>query len=805
MSSRIYLFGEFRFVPSARELWRGRVRVELPRRTFECIEYLIAHRGRAIGRDELVDAIFGRANVSDAQLGQVVLRARRALDDDGHAQRRIRTVAGYGYRWVAEVRTVEADAHETPVVVETHAATSAAGGNPSAVIVVADAAPAMAMSRDGLRSRWLAGLACALLLVVAGAVAWSMRWPWRDAARTTADDSLIVLPLQVDGLREDGWVRLGTMDLVADRLREAGFSVPPSENVLGLLGASSPSAQIDAAALRAAAGVRLVVRGKAVRSASGWRVELAATRADGIAVPVAFAAGDPVHAARGASDLLLAALGRTPRHDDERDIELDETLQRARAAMLANELDTARTILTASPQLAQAPERLAFHLAQVDVRAGQLDRAEAALTRVLAQPATAGDARFHAQVLTARGSVRMRGGAFDASGRDFEAAIALLTPAGPALERGHARAGRANSRVAEHRYAEALADFAAARIDLESAGDALAVARVDANLGMLELYRGRPAAALGYLSSAADRFQTFGALHELLIDLTGLIDAQLALLQRDEAWLSVERAWALRERITDPDQRVDLLLDRAQVLMGLGRYREAAAAITQANASATSGNRVLTARLRALDAELAWRQGRWREAADTAAVALAAWPVAGADGDRAAVQLIRQRALLALGDSDAAAMVLDRRRRPPERAPEQSGSVADAIAMAEWSQHSGDTAAATRWFVHAEASADARGVPADIIAVARAYAPVLLAAGERERAVASIGRVAPWAARDFDCALLQLQLFHQLDQREPWFNALQLAQRLAGEREIPAAWLTPRQLDDAAVRLSERE
>ena len=798
MSSSVYFFGGFRFVPSARELWRGGVRVELPRRTFECIEHLIAQRDRAIGRDELVDAVFGRSNVSDAQLGQVVLRARRVLDDDGNAQRRIRTIAGYGYRWVAEVQVANADAHAVD-------AADAAAPAPGAHAVVAPIEPPIVISHGGLQLRRIARFACALLFVVAAALAWWMQRLPGGSARTMASDSLIVLPLQVDGLREDGWVRLGAMDLIADRLREAGFSVPPSENVLGLLSASSPGAQTDAAALRVSAGVRLVVRGRAMRSAGGWKVELVATHADGITVPVEFGASDAVHAARGASDLLLAALGRTPRADDEREVGLDETLQRARAAMLANELDTARAILTASPKLTQAPERLAFHLAQIDLRAGQLDRADATLTHILAQPTAAGDARFHAQVLTARGAARMRGGAFAQSGRDFDAAIALLTPKGSALELGHARAGRANSRVPEHRYAEALADFAAARIDLESAGDALGVARVDANLGMLELYRGRPAAALGYLSGAADRFQTFGALHELLIDLTGLIDAQLAMLQRDEAWASVERAWALRERITDPDQRVDLLLDRAQVLTGLGRYREAVAAIAQANASATSGNQVLMARLHSLDAELAWRQGRWRDAADTAAVALSAWPAAGADGDRAAIELIRQRALLALGEIDAAAQLLDRTRRPSEQASESSGSVADAIAMAEWSQHRGDTAEATAWFLSAAAHADARGVPADVIAVARAYAPILLAAGEREQAVAVIGRVAPWATRDFDCALLQLQLFHQLDQREPWFKALQQVQRLAGERAIPAAWLTPRQLDAGALQLSADE
>src|SRR5690242_2377237 len=147
MASEIHLFGEFRFVPSARELWRGERRIELPRRTFECLEYLIAHRDRAVGRDELVAAVFGRPNVSDAQLGQIVLRTRRAVDDDGNAQHAIRTIAGFGYRWVAET-VVTAD--------------DSAG----AVPVARSAAP------KSRRRFALAAIAAALMLATVGAATW---------------------------------------------------------------------------------------------------------------------------------------------------------------------------------------------------------------------------------------------------------------------------------------------------------------------------------------------------------------------------------------------------------------------------------------------------------------------------------------------------------------------------------------------------------------------------------------------------------------------------------------------------------
>ena len=780
MTSEVHVFGEFRFVPSARELWRGERRVELPRRTFECLEYLIAHRDRAVGRDELVAAVFGRTNVSDAQLGQIVLRTRRAVDDDGNAQHAIRTIAGFGYRWVAQTIVTAAD--------------------------TAAAAPIALPTTPRPRRRFaLAAIAASLVLASAGTAGWlafrEHHAPAPPGAREALHaDSLVVLPIEVNGLREDGWVRLGAMDLVADRLREAGMTVPPSESVLTLLRAGDDTP--DAGAIRTTTAARLVVRGKATHDAAGWTVHLRAEPPEGIAVPVEFAGGDAVAAARGASDLLLAALGHALPPDAERASAFDETLQRARAAMLANELDTARAILTASPELAEAPGQLDYRLAQVDVRAGALDRAESALDKVLDLPATATDPDFRAQVLNARGSTRIRRGAFADGGRDFEAALALL-PDGAPSERGLALVGRGNARVAAHRFDEALADFGAARVALETGGDALGVARVDANIGMLELYRGRPAEAFGYLGGAADRFQSFGALHELLLTLTGIIDAELSLLQRDDAWATVERAWALRERVTDPDQRIDLMLNRAQVLLGFGRYHEADVLLGQVARQLPSQNAVLTARGRALLAELASRRERWHEAADVTAVALKDWPVAGADADRAPLVLIRQRALLALGDTDGARALLDRARDVPADASDRPGTVADAIAMAEWSAHAGDADRADRWYRYAAASAERRGVPAELVAVAEAYAPVLLAAGKREAAATIVGRVASWSGRDFDCALLQLRLFHALDEREPWFNALRQTQSLAGEREIPQSLLTMPEADSArAVRLT---
>src|SRR3546814_13469339 len=93
-----YRFGEYVLdLPKHELLHRGDV-VALPARVFECLCCLIEHRDRAVSRDELVQAVFGRPNVSDAQLAPAVLRSRRAGGADGPEQPTLRTRPPHGFR-----------------------------------------------------------------------------------------------------------------------------------------------------------------------------------------------------------------------------------------------------------------------------------------------------------------------------------------------------------------------------------------------------------------------------------------------------------------------------------------------------------------------------------------------------------------------------------------------------------------------------------------------------------------------------------------------------------------------------------
>ena len=104
MSSRIFQFGSCTVDTATRELVRDGALVPLSPKVFDCLAYLLSNRDRAVGRDELISAVWGRVDVSDTLLGQTILKARRAIGDDGNEQNAIRTIPRFGYRWVALAR-----------------------------------------------------------------------------------------------------------------------------------------------------------------------------------------------------------------------------------------------------------------------------------------------------------------------------------------------------------------------------------------------------------------------------------------------------------------------------------------------------------------------------------------------------------------------------------------------------------------------------------------------------------------------------------------------------------------------------
>ena len=787
-----YRFGDYVLdLPKHELLHRGDV-VALPARVFECLCCLIEHRDRAVSRDELVQAVFGRSNVSDAQLAQAVLRSRRAVGDDGQRQHTIRTVPRYGFRWLAQV-AVEADgpgpdpdapvgpdaqAQAETVSPTTSTSTTAALATGADQAIDGSAAPdvhAPPGRTHLLRTRSWTTLAC-LALVALAVLAWSQRDrqpPHGQAGTTAAPErrALMVLPTRVEDTGNTSWARLGLMDFIGDRLRRSGLPVLRSETTLGVLHRAQDD---DPAQLHRAARARWVVDSEAVRSGDGWDVRVRASTGDGARHAARAHDTDLLQAARLASGRLAAVLGGHAIAGDDDPPLLAERLQRARAAMLANRIETAREILLQAPGLQRQRPRLQYQLARVDFRAGQYTRGLATLDTLLDGTAARADALFRAQVLNARGAMLIRLDRRDEARRSYDAAIAALGDAPHPAERGIALSGRAVANALQQRFDRALADLGQARVQLASAGDALAVARVDANLGVLEVDRGHPAQALPYLDRAARDFEAMGAINELSTFRNTRVLALLQLLRRDEALAESARARALLPQLRAPTQRADVVLARARALLETGRLRDAARLLAMPEAGqaqpAEAGVREL------LQAELAIASGEPARAVAIADDALRDWPPQRDARRKAWLRLRREQAALA-ADAPVSAMA--------DTA--LGDSLPDLLVRAIARRARGDVAGADAGYRAALGLAEQRGIPAEIAEVVVDHAGWLLERGRVDAASALVGRAAPWAGQDFALAALQARLLQALDQGEQSRAAHARARALAGERALPPA------------------
>jgi DNA-binding winged helix-turn-helix (wHTH) protein/tetratricopeptide (TPR) repeat protein len=794
-----YLFDDFRLDRSARELRRGGAPVTVPTRVFDCLVYLIDNRDRAVGRDELVAALWGRVDVSDAQLGQIVLRARRAIGDDGNDQRYIRTMPKFGYRWLVDVRTVEsmhADAEvrapestrstvEAPPPIEGSESASAVGTAPEPAPPLSASSPRPQPRRAS--ALWLA-LVVALLAVLA-VMAWMRAQHEPPATPANAPTTLgaLVRPLEVTATPPQDWLRLGGMDALAARLRAGGLRVPPSEAVLALLHAGGEGVDAEAR-LRQASATELLIDGRLVVTAQGWHVVLLAKPVDGETIRVEADARDALTALRGAADRLLSRLGHVPPDDSGPEGALDETLQRANAAMLANQLEVARSILLKAPDLVQAEPQLRYRLAQVDFRAGDLDAVEKVLGSLLEDKPGPKDPALRAGALTGLGTVHLNRGDFARAERDFSAAIVEVEDWHRPLELGQAYGGRGAARAAQGHYADALQDLARARVELQQAGDGPGQARLDMVEGELELQRGRVDAARPVLERAVAVFERFDAVNERLHSLSMLLACSEHTLDHASALALSDKAWALRARVRDPQLRGQMLVDRAEVLHALGRLLETAALLEEATREPAPRNPEYTLRIARVRTRLALDAGHWEEASRLAEGALAGADVPELASLRAWFRAAATEARIALDSAVDQAHRTDRTDRIDGG---DGGGTWGAFARALIDAHSGRVDAADADFRLATERADAAGTADDLVTVVVAHGRWQLAHGREADAQATIGRVAAWADRDFRCALLQLELFHRLGASAAWYQALVQAERLAGERTIPPALRQP--------------
>ena len=98
-----FRLGAFTIDLRARSLIRDGKAIALPARAFDALVFLVTHRDRLVGKDEVVAAVWRDVAVTDDSLIHAVSVLRRILGDDPTRPSFIETVPRHGYRFVGPV------------------------------------------------------------------------------------------------------------------------------------------------------------------------------------------------------------------------------------------------------------------------------------------------------------------------------------------------------------------------------------------------------------------------------------------------------------------------------------------------------------------------------------------------------------------------------------------------------------------------------------------------------------------------------------------------------------------------------
>lgn len=99
----IYTFADCELDVKRHVLYRAGVEVAVEPKVFQVLLYLLEHRDRVVGKEELLEQCWPDTFVSEWALSRCLSKVRKALQQDRKAVPIVKTVHGQGYRFVAEV------------------------------------------------------------------------------------------------------------------------------------------------------------------------------------------------------------------------------------------------------------------------------------------------------------------------------------------------------------------------------------------------------------------------------------------------------------------------------------------------------------------------------------------------------------------------------------------------------------------------------------------------------------------------------------------------------------------------------
>ncbi len=226
-------FDRFDVDLAGRRLLRDGETVPLEPKAFAVLAVLVGAPGRALGRDDILDAVWGHRHITPGVLNRIMSLLRHALGEDAQSPRYLHTLHGVGYRF-----DLPAAARDGP----TPASASPAAGMSTVGTSGSPEDPPFRDASRATRPRWTMPAAMTLLLAVAALAWWprpavdgragvggalaSQAAPAPRAAAPRPPPTLIVMPLKAIGDQADADIAAGLSDeLISALVRIPGLRV----------------------------------------------------------------------------------------------------------------------------------------------------------------------------------------------------------------------------------------------------------------------------------------------------------------------------------------------------------------------------------------------------------------------------------------------------------------------------------------------------------------------------------------------------------------------------------------------------
>lgn len=268
-----FCFGDIVVEEAAHLLLRAGEPQAVEPKAFAVLLALLRRPGELVGRDVLIDQVWGHRHVTPGVLTRAVAQLRNAMGDDSQQPRYIQTQHGVGYRFVGEL--LQQHPHLDGVLPEEPAAAMDDEGRR-----VGRAWEASGADRRGQAARpsprhwtmrtWMT--ASALAIAIVAATVW---WQQRDAPIGHAGPSVAILPFStLGGERDDDYFAEG----LAVEMHDALAGVEGMQVAAPLSPASPASRETDVRKLGALLGVSAVLDASVRRE--GERLRISARLSD---------------------------------------------------------------------------------------------------------------------------------------------------------------------------------------------------------------------------------------------------------------------------------------------------------------------------------------------------------------------------------------------------------------------------------------------------------------------------------------------------------------------------------------------